>query len=54
VKKTVGGVPYTLVDEADTSDYNCVSNCVYERDDIPGGRFCFKEGNLEVVCNEGN
>ena len=54
MKKTVGGVPYTLVDEADTSNYNCWSNCIYERDDIQDGeRFCFQEGDLEVVCNEG-
>jgi hypothetical protein len=54
VKKTVGGTPYTLVDEADTSDYNCMSNCIYERDeDQGGGRFCFEEGLLEVVCNQG-
>ena len=53
MKKTVGGVPYTLVDEADTSIYNCMSNCVYERDENPGGkRFCFEEGYFEVVCNE--
>jgi hypothetical protein len=54
VKKTVGGVPYTLVEEADTGNYNCWSNCIYERDDIQDGeRFCFQEGDLEDICNEG-
>lgn len=53
MKKTVGGVPYTLVDKADTSNYNCLSHCVYKKDGNPEeGRFCFKAGIFEVICNE--
>ena len=52
VKKTVGGVPYTLVREDDTTKYGCQGNCVYTRDDQSGGsHFCFKAGPLVSVCN---
>jgi len=52
VKKTVGGVAYTLVTEEDTTKYGCKENCIYSRDDQPGGtQFCFKAGDLESVCN---
>jgi len=52
VKKTVGGVAYTLVTEGDTTKYGCEENCIYTRDDQPGGtQFCFKAGGLESVCN---
>ena len=58
VKKTVGGVAYTLVTEEDTTKYGCNENCIYSRDGQPGGtQFCFKAGDLESVCNpdmEGN
>ena len=42
---------YTLVDETDTGKYGCKSNCVFEKMGSPGSRFCFKEGDLEVVCD---
>ena len=52
VKKTVGGVPYTLVSENDTTKYGCEENCIYTRDDQPGGtQICFRGGDLESVCN---
>jgi len=52
VKKTVGGVSYTLVTSEPTSKYGCKENCIYARDDQPGGNhFCFKAGNLESACN---
>ena len=52
VKKTVGGVAYTLVSEDDTTKYGCEENCIYTRDDQPGGKqICFKAGDLESVCN---
>merc|ERR1719431_1256186 len=51
-KKSVGGVEYTLVDETDTVSFGCKSNCVFERVGNPGSRFCFKEGDLEVVCED--
>ena len=53
VKKTVGGVPYTLVSEDNTTKYGCKDNCIYTRDDQPGGiQICFKAGYLETVCNQ--
>ena len=52
VKKTVGGVAYTLVSEDDTTKYGCKENCIYTRDDQPGGtQICFRAGDLESVCN---
>jgi len=52
VKKTVGGVAYTLVSEDDTTKYGCQENCIYTRDDQPGGtQICFRAGDLESVCN---
>ena len=52
VKKTVGGVHYTLVTEDDTTKYGCQENCIYTRDDQPGGfQICFRAGDLESVCN---
>merc|ERR1712179_17536 len=50
--KSVGGVSYSLVEETDTVRYGCKSNCVYEMVARPGSRICFKEGNLQVVCEE--
>jgi len=50
-EKSVGGVAYLLVEETDTGMYGCRSNCVFEKKDSPGSRFCFKEGDLEVVCD---
>ena len=52
MKKTVGGVAYTLVSENDTTMYGCKENCIYTRDDQPGGtQICFRAGDLESVCN---
>ena len=48
----MGGVSYTLLEETDTARYGCKSNCVFEREGSPGSRFCFKEGDLEVVCED--
>jgi len=53
LEKTVGGVSYILVKEADTRGYNCLANCVYEKYDqvqTDGQLFCFAAGDLEVVC----
>merc|ERR1712128_367888 len=52
-RKTVGGVEYNLVDEIDTSGYNCLSSCVFEKADSPGSRFCFASGELPVNCGDG-
>jgi len=51
-EKSVGGVSYKLVEEMDTVKYRCKSNCVFEREGSLGSRFCFKEGDLEVVCKD--
>merc|ERR1719213_32140 len=51
-EKSVGGVSYKLVEEMDTAKYGCKSNCVFEREGSLGSRFCFKEGDLEVVCKD--
>merc|ERR1712002_1224783 len=51
-EKSVGGVSYVLLEETDTGRYGCKSNCVFERVDSPGSRYCFKEGDLEVVCED--
>merc|ERR1712106_493401 len=49
-EKNVGGVSYTLVEEKDTSAYDCLNNCVYEEAGNPGPRFCMGRGNLTVTC----
>merc|ERR1712083_239951 len=49
--KTVEGVEYNLVEEMDTEGFGCKSDCVFEKVGSPGSRFCFKEGELEVVCD---
>ena len=50
--KTVGGVEYILRMEEDTSNYNCVSNCIFGKVEEPGPLFCFAAGDLEVVCDD--
>eukprot|EP00092_Neocalanus_flemingeri_P092976 GFUD01118117.1.p1 GENE.GFUD01118117.1~~GFUD01118117.1.p1 ORF type:complete len:276 (-),score=12.63 GFUD01118117.1:255-1082(-) len=50
-QKMVGGVNYTLVDDTkSTKQWGCHSDCIFERVDTKGSRFCFKSGDLEVVC----
>merc|ERR1711936_1488222 len=50
--KTVGGVDYILRKEGDTTKYDCVSSCIYEKTEEPGPLFCFSAGDLEVVCED--
>jgi len=52
-EKTVGGVKYKKSGEEDTSSFNCLNNCVYEKVDSPGSKYCFKEGDLTVECGKG-
>merc|ERR1719430_1797547 len=52
-KKTVGGVNYNLVAEENTSGYNCLTNCVFEKEGAPGSRFCFAAGSQPVNCGDG-
>jgi len=52
-RKTVGDLSYTLVNSEDTSiasRYGCISNCVYQQDDLPGSLFCFAVGDLPTNC----
>merc|ERR1712215_329288 len=51
-KKTVGGVNYNLVEEQDTSGYNCLTSCVFEKEGEPGSRFCFAAGSQPVNCGD--
>merc|ERR1712128_79503 len=50
--KMVGGVEYILRREEDTTLYNCLDNCIFEKADSPGPLFCFAAGDLEVVCDD--
>merc|ERR1712215_488531 len=52
--KTVGGVPYLLVKEGDTTNYNCLTNCMYVKEGSPGPLYCFATGDLEVECGDGS
>ena len=49
-KKEVAGLRYILVAEEDTSEYNCMSSCVYATDSEPGSRYCFQPGGFPVQC----
>merc|ERR1712106_713641 len=49
-QKKVGGVPYTLIAEEDTSRHGCKNNCVYQEIGNNGSRICFKQGNHDVEC----
>merc|ERR1712106_1268645 len=48
----VGGVEYILRREEDTTIYDCLDNCIFEKTDSPGPLFCFAAGDLEVVCDD--
>jgi len=50
--KDVGGVSYSLVGRMDTKAYNCLSDCIYVKDEEPSVKFCFASGNLEVECTQ--
>merc|ERR1712106_722504 len=50
--KMVGGVEYILRKEEDTSNYNCVDNCIFEKMEEPGPLFCFATGDFEVICDD--
>jgi len=51
-KKEVGGITYNLVGEQDTSNYNCKSNCIFEKEGKPGSRYCFASGTQPVNCGD--
>ena len=49
--KKVGDFSYSLLGE-ETLDWKlgCKNGCVYVREDLPGRRFCFREGNIAPQC----
>ena len=49
--KKVGDFSYSLLGE-DTLDWRlgCKNGCVYVRENLPGRRFCFREGNMSPQC----
>jgi len=49
-KKTVGNVAYTLIRHEDTRSFDCLNDCVYEKDDEEGSRICFSSGNQIPTC----
>jgi len=49
----VDGKGYTQIGIEDTQEYNCLSDCIYERDDQPGSKYCFRAGNKETACQVG-
>jgi len=51
--KMVDGKGYTLAGTMDTQRYNCLNDCIYERDDQPNSKYCFAAGNKKVECLEG-
>merc|ERR1711872_611090 len=56
LSKIVGTETYTLLNEtaAYYKELDCISPCVYTRDDQPGSKFCFKTGALPVICTNNN
>merc|ERR1719312_1875883 len=53
ISKTVGPHAYTLLEnDAAAITMGCKSSCVYQRDEEPGTRFCFKTGDLPVTCED--
>eukprot|EP00092_Neocalanus_flemingeri_P003870 GFUD01004167.1.p1 GENE.GFUD01004167.1~~GFUD01004167.1.p1 ORF type:complete len:695 (+),score=85.89 GFUD01004167.1:112-2196(+) len=50
--KDVGGIRYDLVSAEDTTAFGCTSNCIFEQEDEPGSRICFKSGSLPYHCVE--
>lgn len=51
-RKSVGGVTYLLTgrDNISTSQFGCLTECVYRREDTPGSRICFSSGTLAPEC----
>ena len=50
--KTVGGVTYTLSGQMNTKIYNCLNDCVYQKEGKPWTKFCFARGYQKVECNK--
>ena len=50
--KTVGGISYTLTGQMDTKAYNCMSDCVYQKEGEAGAKYCFAVGGMKVECKD--
>ena len=52
MKKYFGSDAYNFIKTSDeTANFNCLSNCVYEKQDETNSRYCFKQGGDEIpVC----
>jgi len=52
-EKKVGDILYTLVEsdmDDETSKLGCKDGCVYNADEDPVDRFCFKDGGQPITC----
>ena len=43
---------YTLTGQMDTKIYNCLNDCVYQKEGQTGAKFCFAMGDEKVECND--
>merc|ERR1719427_1988609 len=48
--KNVGGVDYIKVLYVGEVPEKCLTDCIYEKKNMPGKRYCFKRGSLAVHC----
>ena len=47
--KSLGGNLYSLIDRSEETDnFDCNSHCVYEKENEPTSRYCFKSGGIEM------
>merc|ERR1711970_842023 len=44
---------YTLVGQMDTKEYNCLNDCIYQKKEEPGTKYCFAVGDQQVECKDG-
>merc|ERR1712192_301907 len=35
-----------------TMDLNCLSPCIFEKEDQPGSKYCFSAGDMKVECED--
>merc|ERR1712018_499000 len=35
-----------------TGDLNCLSPCIFEKEDQPGSKYCFASGDMKVECED--
>merc|ERR1719400_1044079 len=39
-------------DDMDHGDMNCLSPCIFEKEDQPGSKYCFAAGDMKVECED--